>query len=151
MMTGVRLSVKAIIVRNGRLLVLKCRDEQGCWYVLPGGGQHVGETLDQALRRECLEELGCEVRMGPLRFVRDYISKHHEFAATDPDTHQVELMFEAHLESEPSVARQPDSMQEGFAWLELTNLPGSQLYPRVLEQTLCSPAEAGVIYLGDVN
>jgi len=56
---GVRLSVKAIIVREGRLLVLKCRDQQGFWYVLPGGGQQVGETLDQALRRECLEELGC--------------------------------------------------------------------------------------------
>ena len=28
-MSGVRLSVKAIIVREGRLLVLKCRDDDG--------------------------------------------------------------------------------------------------------------------------
>jgi 8-oxo-dGTP diphosphatase len=62
-MPEVRLSVKAIIIREGHLLVLKCRDELGAWYVLPGGGQQVGETLDQALRRECLEELGCEVHM----------------------------------------------------------------------------------------
>jgi ADP-ribose pyrophosphatase YjhB (NUDIX family) len=150
-MPGVRLSVKAIIVRSGRLLVLKCRDQQGHWYVLPGGGQQVGETVDQALRRECREELGCEVRMGPLRFIRDYISKHHEFAAIDPDTHQVELIFEGHLESEPSMATQPDSMQEGFAWLDITSLPGCRLYPRVLEQALCSAEKAGVIYLGDVN
>jgi len=52
--------------------------------------------------------------MGPLRFVRDYISWHHEFAAHDPNSHQVELMFEAYLESEPSFPSQPDSMQEGF-------------------------------------
>jgi len=41
-MPGVRLSVKAIIVRDGRLLVLKCRDDAGIWYALPGGGQEAG-------------------------------------------------------------------------------------------------------------
>jgi 8-oxo-dGTP diphosphatase len=150
-MPAVRLSVKAIIIREGRLLVLKCRDSAGVWYLLPGGGQEVGETLDQALRRECLEELGCKVRMGPLRFIRDYIARNHEFAETDPDTHAVELIFECDLESEPSIATKPDAMQEGFAWLELTKLQGSRLYPRILEKELCGGSRDGVLYLGDVN
>lgn len=150
-MREVRISVKAIIIREGRLLVLKCRDQEGVWYVLPGGGQVAGETLDQALRRECLEELGCEVRMGQLRFVRDYIGWHHEFAAYDRDTHQVELMFDAYLESEPSIATLPDSMQEGFEWLDVFSLPGRRLYPRALEQALSSTATTGVTYFGDVN
>ena len=150
-MPGVRLSVKAIIIRQGRLLVLKCRDHEGVWYALPGGGQQVGETVIEALRRECLEELGCQVRIGPLRFIRDYISKNHEFAATDPDAHQVELMFECELESEPSLATQPDTMQEGFAWLEVSRLEGFRLYPRVLKKELRSTEKNGVLYLGDVN
>ncbi len=150
-MSAVRLSVKAIIVREGRLLVLKCQDPEGVWYVLPGGGQQVGETLPETLRRECLEELGCEVRMGPLRYVRDYIAKHHEFAATEGDVHQVELMFECELESEPTAATQPDSMQTGFEWLELATLIGRRLYPRVLESALHSNAGAHAVYLGDVN
>ena len=150
-MRSVRLSVKAIIIREGRLLVLRCRDQSGVWYVLPGGGQMAGETLDQALKRECLEELGCEIRMGALRFVRDYIAWHHEFAAYEPETHQVELMFEAYLESEPSFATLPDSMQEGIAWLEIGRLSGSRLYPRVLEEALSSAENDGVIYFGDVN
>lgn len=148
----VRLSVKAIIIREGCLLALRCRDREGAWYALPGGGQEAGETLDEALRRECLEELGCEVSMGPLKLVRDYIAKNHEFAAeTAPDTHQVELMFECHLESEPSFASQPDPMQEGFEWLELSKLPGCRLYPRVLERILGGTEMNGTIYLGDVN
>lgn len=49
-MRSVRLSVKAIIIREGRLLVLKCRDEDGVWYALPGGGQVAGETLDEAFK-----------------------------------------------------------------------------------------------------
>jgi 8-oxo-dGTP diphosphatase len=150
-MPGVRLSLKAIIVRDGRLLVLKCQDQEGHWYILPGGGQEAGETLDQALRRECLEELGCEIRMGPLRFIRDYIAKNHEFAATDSGSHQVELMFECKLESEPSLATQPDPMQVGFAWLEINSLASYRLYPRVLQQVLGSERKAEVLYLGDVN
>ena len=150
-MRELRLSVKAIIIRDGRVLLLRCRDQDGVWYALPGGGQVAGETLEQCLRRECLEELGCNVRMGPLRFVRDYISWHHEFAAHDPNSHQVELMFEAYLESEPSLPSQPDSMQDGFAWLELASLPGCRLYPRVLERALSSAESNGVTYLGDVN
>jgi 8-oxo-dGTP diphosphatase len=150
-MYGVRVSAKAIIIREGRLLVLKCRDEGGVWYLLPGGGQLKGETLDEALRRECLEELGCSVRMGELRFVRDYIAKNHEFAATDPDTHQVELMFECDLESEPSSASVPDPNQIGFEWLEVEKLVGCRLYPRVLEHLLGSPEITRPVYLGDVN
>ena len=148
---AVRLSVKAIIIREGRLLVLKCRDQNGVWYLLPGGGQQAGETLDQALRRECREELGCEVHMGPLRFVRDYIAKNHEFAETDPETHQLELMVQCELESEPTFATEPDAMQEGFAWLDVTKLVGCRLYPRVLEQALGSADNNGVLYFGDVN
>jgi 8-oxo-dGTP diphosphatase len=150
-MRGVRLSVKAIIIREGRILVLRCRDDKGVWYLLPGGGQEAGETLEEALHRECLEELGCKVRMGPLRFLRDYIAKNHEFAETDPDTHAVELMFDCDLESEPTIASEPDKNQEGFEWLEVRKLQGCRLYPRVLEDALGSGESAGVTYFGDVN
>lgn len=34
------------------------------YYKLPGGGQDEGETLEQALRRECQEEIGCAIEIG---------------------------------------------------------------------------------------
>jgi ADP-ribose pyrophosphatase YjhB (NUDIX family) len=53
-----RNSAKAIIVREGRLLVTRNSDPEGDWYILPGGGQNHSEPLHATLRRECLEEIG---------------------------------------------------------------------------------------------
>lgn len=88
-----RNSVKAIIVEDGKILCIKCKDDWGFFYLLPGGGQEPGETLPDALTRECLEEIGTKVTVGDLVFVRDYISANHEFAEYESEVHQVELMF----------------------------------------------------------
>ncbi len=151
-MGNVRLSVKAIITQGGRLLVLRNRDSIGDWYMLPGGGQEHGETIPAALRRECLEEIGSDVTIGRLRFVRDYIAEHHEFAALDGGVHQVELMFECQLTSVPTLGRRPDAMQTGIEWLELSALENYRIYPRALQQLLRADAETHEpLYLGDVN
>jgi len=149
-----RTSVKAIIVRNNRILLAKYVDEVGDWYCLPGGGQSHGEPLPDALRRECMEEIGVRLRVGRLVLVRDYIAKNHEFAATDSYLHQVELMFECEVEGEyePAIGTTPDKGQVGAAWLELEKLNEYRVYPKVLPDLLRDgvPSE-GVVYLGDVN
>ena len=150
-MNSVRLSVKAIIVSDGRILALRCSDDEGDWYMLPGGGQAFGETVHEALVRECREEIGAEVEIGPLRFVRDYIAKNHEFAATDSDFHQVELWFECELVSELSEPLLPDTVQLGVEWLELDKLSTYRLYPKILQKVLSEKSSPSVVYLGDVN
>ena len=57
---GVRPSVCAVIYdRRGRLL-LQQRSDGGQWG-LPGGGVEIGESLDEAVRREVREETGLVV------------------------------------------------------------------------------------------
>jgi 8-oxo-dGTP diphosphatase len=150
----VRNSAKAIIIRDGRLLVIRNKDEEGDWHTLPGGGQQNGETLPAALQRECLEEIGVPVEVGELRLVREYIGENHEFAAQDGETHQVEFMFECRIDatSQPVRGPQPDTHQTGIAWIPLAELPKCRLYPKILCRIL-KEGLANTInwYLGDVN
>jgi len=60
----IRCTSKAIIVRDGRILLNRCRQLNGrIYYDLPGGGQHTYETLEDALIREVREETGYTVRV----------------------------------------------------------------------------------------
>lgn len=150
----VRVSAKAIVVQDGRILLVRNHDADGEWYCLPGGGQAHGEKLPDALKRECLEEIGCEVIVGRLLFVRDYIAEHHEFAEQDQGAHQVELMFECELAPgcAPVLGEGPDVMQTGVTWVELPALARSRFYPRALGEILAAGIPpAGARYLGDVN
>tara|TARA_Y100000310_G_scaffold200481_1_gene200512 strand:+ start:312 stop:731 length:420 start_codon:yes stop_codon:yes gene_type:complete len=56
-----RLSSHAVITNNqGQVLLLKADYGQKSWG-LPGGALDKGETIHQALLRECQEELNCDV------------------------------------------------------------------------------------------
>jgi len=60
-----RIAVSALIFDDeGRVLLAHRRDID--WWNLPNGGMEAGETVDEALRREVLEELGVEVEVGQL-------------------------------------------------------------------------------------
>ncbi|MCB1324429.1 MAG: NUDIX domain-containing protein [Spirochaetales bacterium] len=149
-----RTSAKAIIIESGQLLVLRNKGPN-LFYTLPGGGQKIGESLPQAIRRECKEELGRDVEVGQLLFVRDYISDNHEFAALHPGVHQLELFFCCRLVDEAAVAPgEPDEHQVGVEWIALDRLPTLDLYPKAIRSHLTQLPNPGVsrpVYLGDVN
>ena len=39
----------------------------------------------QALQRECREEINCQVEVGDILYIREYIGRNHEFSAVDSD------------------------------------------------------------------
>ena len=71
--------VGAVVVRDGRVLLVRRRHDPlaGQWR-LPGGAVEVGETLEECLAREILEETGLAVHVGPVVEVLDRITR-------DPD------------------------------------------------------------------
>ncbi len=63
----IRNSAKALVIKEGKILLNSHLDSTGAvYYDLPGGGQHAFETMEEAVVREVLEETGLTVE--PVRF-----------------------------------------------------------------------------------
>ena len=65
----IRNSAKALIIKDGKMLVNKINDNGDIFYTMPGGGQETEELLPEAVKREVAEEMGIEVEPKSLVFV----------------------------------------------------------------------------------
>lgn len=148
----IRVANKAIILREDQLLVTVNSGDFPTFYLCPGGGQEHGEDAHAGLRRECREEIGCDVVVGEFAFLRDYIGASHEFAH-DVGFHQREAYFFCELAegAEPSFDGEGDHWQSGIAWLPLAGLLREPLWPKALARWLACPEAGRPRYLGNVN
>lgn len=61
---AIRNAAKAIIIENGKVLLNKCIGKcNEIYYDLPGGGQNQFEEMEDAVKRECLEESGYRIEI----------------------------------------------------------------------------------------
>ncbi len=58
--------VRAIIIDSSKILLIHRIKKDHSYWVIPGGGVEAGENHQQAVKRECFEELGIQVRVGRL-------------------------------------------------------------------------------------
>jgi len=115
--------VAALIESKGKLLV--CQRRRGSNFELmwefPGGKRKPGETLEQALARELIEELGIVARIGP----EIYRLQHQYAKMSEP----IELIFFA-ANAEPSVVQnqvfEQIQWRDPHALLELDFLPADR-------------------------
>lgn len=105
---------------NGRILLqkrsLKCRDEQGRWDI-GGGAVEFGETLEDAVRREIMEEL-C-VSPISLEFIQVYDA--HRDNQGIP-THWVAINFAAQVDPNKVKIGEPERIDE-IGWFRSDTLP----------------------------
>lgn len=68
--------VGAVIVADGKVLIVKRKYDPlaGQWSI-PGGAVELGETLEDSIAREMLEETGLEIAVGPVIEVFDRITR----------------------------------------------------------------------------
>lgn len=65
-----RISCRAIVIEDGKLVVMKREKEGRLYYTFPGGGKEENETNDECVVRECIEEFGIVVK--PQKHVYTY-------------------------------------------------------------------------------
>jgi len=58
--------VRAIIIKDNKVLTIKRTKPDATFWVFPGGGVEQRETNEKALIRECREELGVDVNINDL-------------------------------------------------------------------------------------
>jgi ADP-ribose pyrophosphatase YjhB (NUDIX family) len=153
-MRPIRTAARALIILEGKLLAIKMRDKSGVFYILPGGGQRHGETLREGLHRECLEEIGTDVEIGELLYVREYIGKNHEFRHAHRSFHQLESVFRCTLPSPDRIGpgTELDKKQIGVEWIPLRDLKNRRFLPDVIKPFFTEDGfEPSSNYLGDVN
>ncbi|WJH37498.1 NUDIX domain-containing protein [Paenibacillus sp. CC-CFT747] len=93
------------------------------YYALPGGAQEPDETLEQALLRECWEELGIKISSSKLVCVREYISHHHEYSFIMKEVHSIDFIYECEISiSNELKSVQADVGQVGIEWLPITEI-----------------------------
>jgi len=125
----IRNAVRALIIRDGRILLLRKEGLRGERFALPGGAQDLGETLEQALNRECQEEIGTGVRIIDLVHIADYFKARE---TTPPSTrHLVEFLFTCRVADDytPRNGHHPDKHQVEVVWAELDVLERMPLFP----------------------
>ncbi|MCI1747442.1 MAG: NUDIX domain-containing protein [Acidipropionibacterium sp.] len=146
-----RAATRALILRDDQLLVEINDDGERVWWSLPGGGQEFGETKQQGLRRECREEVGCDVVVGDFALALDYIGANH--VLHEDLFSQTEVYFWCTLAdgAEPHLSFHPDDWQTGVRWVPVTELPGSPLFPTAVSEWLNRDPASRPAWLGDAD
>lgn len=95
---GIELIARGLFLHHHSLLV--CRNLKHSYCYLPGGHIEFGESAADALRRECQEEFGQDVTVGPLVLACEL-----RFNQRGRARHEVTLLFRAELGSGGGVPR----------------------------------------------
>lgn len=152
---AIRVAARALIIEDGRLLVMTYQDKHGSWCVTPGGGIRKQETLGEGLRREVAEELSIVVRPGDIVYVRELLGRTAKVkhGGITEQTHQLEIFFRCKREGEVKIGKALDNYCTGYEWVPIGELQQRNFFPQALAGRLAADVASGFKphnnYLGD--
>ena len=106
------------LIRNAQneiLLVKRLRDPEAGHWGFPGGKVDFGETDQQATVREVKEELGIDIRLGPLAHLVNYID-------LSEDQHWLAPVYNATIVTGNPEILEPDALAD-WKWYSEEKLP----------------------------
>jgi ADP-ribose pyrophosphatase YjhB (NUDIX family) len=124
-MNSFRLRVGAVCRESDSVLLVEHEKEGARYWLLPGGGLRVGESMKDALVREVMEETSMEVKAGNLLCVCESISP-------DKNRHIVHVLYETiRVSGFPGASR--DARVRRSVFLPIKELEGIVLHPPIQE------------------
>jgi 8-oxo-dGTP diphosphatase len=138
-MKSIRIRAGLLIVQDDRILLVRHEKHGRSYWLLPGGGVDYGETLQDAARRELLEETGLVAEVGDLALV-------WETLPPDASRHVLNLCFAARVSGTLACTR--DERLQEASWLALADLGGLTMHPPLAEPIERWLRERCPLYLG---
>ena len=110
--------VAALIFEEDRFMICQrpAHKKRGLLWEFVGGKVEPGESKEEALIRECREELDVTVEVGPL-----FIAVDHEY----PDLHVVLSVFKARIARGTPVLKEHNDLK----WISVSEIPNYEFCP----------------------
>jgi 8-oxo-dGTP diphosphatase len=133
-----RVRVCGICVQDGKVLLINHSglNETGEFWAPPGGGLQFGETIEECLKREFLEETNTIISMGKFLTVREFLKY---------PLHAIELFYEVNIESgKIEIGIDPEMEEQiikDIQWLSFEEVfaKGKGSFAEILEEILANP------------
>jgi ADP-ribose pyrophosphatase YjhB (NUDIX family) len=137
---GPRLAVRAVILREGRLLLVNAYRGSAALWCAPGGGVELHQPLTQALQREVREETGLEIAVGNICLVNEFHDPHGVF-------HQVDIYFRCVVTGGDPVGEwvDPEGIVTHRAWVTRAEMAGLRVKPDSLAAVAWEDAGAPML------
>lgn len=129
-----RVGARAVILHQGKVLLLRAEEPGRTYYFLPGGHVKHGERAQEAAVREVREETGLEVAVERALGVREFIAARHARRPRNmPAGHHVlAVIFLCKLTGDAQGRFQGDAgatSVSGMEWIDLAGIGGLELHP----------------------
>jgi ADP-ribose pyrophosphatase YjhB (NUDIX family) len=141
---NIRIRAAGILVKGDQILLVRHEKNGKSYWLLPGGGVDFGETVEQGLIREFQEEVGLNIKVGPMVLVHDSIPPNHHRQVLNiyfmVSTHRYELKVTQ------------DAVLRDAAFYPLTEFPKMQVNPDVkaeILEGLKTNWAKGCLYIGN--
>lgn len=121
----IRVRVAGLVVEDNKILMIAHKKGSEIYWLLPGGGVEYQESLDEALKREFLEELGLDVTVGDIAMIADSIEPNGK-------RHIINIIFWCNLINQ-SIRLGNEKILYDFSFKSLEELSDVVMYPPLNE------------------
>lgn len=126
MANELELLVRALIIKDRKILV--CQTSGRDYYFLPGGHIEFGETMQDALRRELLEEMGARIIRA--QFIGGI---ENLFEQDGEKKHEVSFVFQVDIDANEIMAKEEHI---SFFWFTIDEFINGNFVPPALKDAI---------------